>query len=144
MFFVFVQGVLFVIYYLNPWAYEIAIPSYLQLLGKIIAAGGMVICVVSVWQIRRTLSVFPEPTENAKLVTSGLFKYARHPIYSGIILFAIFASLGTGSLIRLIVALSIWVLFRFKSAYEEKLLSKKFQEYNSYLKKTPRFFPFLK
>lgn len=81
--------------------------------------------------------------EKQKLVTTGIYQYIRHPIYTGILFFL------TGA--ELVVSSYLWILFvgLFLGAYvqgkkEEKLLESYFGDaYRQYKKKTKMLIPFL-
>lgn len=63
---------------------------------------------------------------NHELVTTGPYKYVRHPIYSGIILAVIGSALAVNTLCSVIGAV-IWIsTYVIKLSHEEKLLSQTF------------------
>ncbi|HEX7041648.1 MAG TPA: methyltransferase [Patescibacteria group bacterium] len=78
-----------------------------------------------------------------KLITTGIYKYIRHPIYFGFILSFLGSEILAGSL--------LWVsfLFLFIPAYyqvkkEDKLLKDKFgNKFMQYKKNTKMFVPFI-
>ncbi|HEY3780251.1 MAG TPA: isoprenylcysteine carboxylmethyltransferase family protein [Fimbriimonadaceae bacterium] len=81
--------------------------------------------------------------EEPELVTSGPYRFVRHPIYSGILL----ALLGTS-----LVGLRVWLLvffffvayFVFSAVTEEKLMAETFPEqYQEYKKRSKMIVPFL-
>lgn len=102
--------------------------------------GGFVLCLAAL-QLNRNLSPFPVPKKDGELVQSGLFRYMRHPIYTGILLLLGGYGVYDASLYKLWVAVALWVLFYFKSSFEEQLLEEKFPEYKNYKKKVGRFWP---
>lgn len=87
------------------------------------------------------LNAYPMPNSSAKLVTSGVYAYIRHPIYSSFIQmsFGIAFLIGTSGSIG--VAVISLVFYYFKSRYEEKLLILKYPDYNPYKERTGRFMP---
>ncbi len=79
-----------------------------------------------------------------ELITTGLYHYVRHPIYTGILLMAFATALLSGTFSAcigfLIILLGIW----FKLKEEETLLAKHFpNEYSSYKSQTKILIPFL-
>ena len=102
---------------------------------------GLLIVLLALLQLNKSLSPFPTPKEEGKLVEHGLYKFVRHPIYSGIILATISFGLFQGSVWKIVVGIACWVLFYFKSAYEELLLDRRYENYKMYSKRTGRFFP---
>ena len=102
---------------------------------------GISIFILSIAQLGHSLSPFPSPKSNSELVTQGIFKYIRHPIYTSIFIGMLAWSVRQHSLYQLIISFLILILFYFKSRYEEQLLCEKFKEYKNYRRKTGRFFP---
>lgn len=141
IFFVGLQFILFVVYLFRIKGIDFTIPGWLQLAGLIIAIAGIIIALVSLLTLNKSLSPFPTPKESAELIQSGLYKYVRHPIYSGILFFTFGYSLYSENTLRLIISVSLLILFRFKAAYEEKLLQNKYPNYGAYKKTTGMFFP---
>jgi protein-S-isoprenylcysteine O-methyltransferase Ste14 len=85
--------------------------------------------------------VWPEPQAEAKLVTTGLFKRMRHPIYSGLLWFAYGVGVASGPMPQLLFAIALHVVLYRKSLIEEEFLVKRFPEYAAYQARTGRFFP---
>lgn len=85
--------------------------------------------------------VWPEPNEEAKLVTSGIFKTVRHPVYAGLILIGYSIGIGSGPWPHLFLAIGLHVLLHYKSLLEEKFLNLKFKEYKKYTATSGHFFP---
>ncbi len=93
-------------------------------------------------KLRQALRVvWPEPSADAKLVTSGVFKTVRHPIYAGVILIGYSVGIGSGPWPHLFMAIALHVVLHYKSLLEEKFLEKKFKTYKKYAATSGRFFP---
>jgi len=75
------------------------------------------------------------------VITSGLYKYIRHPIYSANILLLIGVLLISGSYLMLINILILSFYYIISAYREEKYLINKFSYYNTYSKKTGMFIP---
>jgi len=116
--------------------------AYGKPMGLIIGISGCIILVLSLLQLNTNLSPFPSPKKTGSLVQFGLYRYMRHPIYSGIILMGLGFGFYYHSLWKLLITIALIVFFYFKSRYEERLLIQKFPEYTKYKKNTGRFFPF--
>ncbi|RRO16421.1 methyltransferase family protein [Flavobacteriaceae bacterium 14752] len=106
-----------------------------------LSAIALAIFISSILKLNTNLSPFPSPKTNSKLITSGIFKYIRHPIYTALILGLLSWSLYKNSLFQLCTTLALIVLFYFKSKFEEQQLLKKFPRYKSYMKSSGRFLP---
>ena len=78
----------------------------------------------------------------SKLLTNGLFKYSRNPIYLGLLLAILGVALLTkGSILSLSIVLIFFVITdRWYIAFEEKMMLEKFgDEYTDYCKKVRRW-----
>ncbi|MBB5439194.1 protein-S-isoprenylcysteine O-methyltransferase Ste14 [Pedobacter sp. AK017] len=137
------QLCLLVAFILVPPLIEIGIAGSYRKLALIPAIAGVLISLVAILQLKSNLTPFPSPSQNGTLIQTGLYKYARHPIYTGIIVFIFSYSLFSDSLSRLTISIVLLLLFYFKSRYEEGLLTQRFAEYSAYKIRTGRFFPFV-
>lgn len=144
IFFVGIQFILFVVYLFRFSKIDLTIPMRLQLTGLIFSIFGIIISLASIFALNKNLSVFPTPKQNSELIQSGIYKYIRHPIYSGILFFTFGFSIYSENTLRLLIFFTLFILFRFKAAYEERLLQDKFSNYVAYKKKTGIFLPGLK
>jgi protein-S-isoprenylcysteine O-methyltransferase Ste14 len=113
----------------------------LQPVFLVLSALGCLVILIALLQLNTNLSPFPKPKKNANLVTGGIFKYIRHPIYSGIIIFLFFLSLYFASGFKIGILVFLMILFWFKSEYEEEQLCLQYSNYRDYRQDTGRFFP---
>lgn len=139
--FVGIQLFLFLLYTLDIDLYTVKTPTYLVYLSYGLFALATLFGILAVLQLNTNLSPFPSPKKGAYLVTSGVFKFSRHPIYTAIIFGGLSYGVIQSSWFKVAIAYLLWLLFYFKSSYEEKLLSQKFPEYADYKTKVGRFFP---
>lgn len=139
--FVGLQFLLFGAYLLEFPRLRLNFPDNADIINLILAGLGVIIIIVSMLQLSRNLSPFPTPKKDSELVVTGLFKYVRHPIYSGILMTTFFLAIYLNSGYKLIIVLLLGTLFYYKSNYEEGELRKKFPGYESYRASTGRFFP---
>ncbi len=86
-------------------------------------------------------SALPTPNQEAELVTSGLYKRIRHPIYTGVLLVAFGITIWHGHGILMTATLFLVGLLTYKSLYEEDLLMAQYPSYGDYREQTGRFFP---
>jgi len=79
------------------------------------------------------------------LITTGIFRYIRHPIYAGGIIGVFGFYLAFRSLFILIfMTIAYFVIFRHRLLFEEDMMVESFgDEYKEYMKQTKRLFPFL-
>ena len=138
--FVSIQGLLFIAYLFPIQLFQVIIPlDWLSYLGLAILLLAIVFGVLAFIQLSTNLSPYPTPLESGQLVTRGVFRIARHPIYTSLIFAGLGFALYQGSLYKLLITLLLLILFYFKSKYEEGLLISKYPEYREYMKRTRRF-----
>jgi len=90
----------------------------------------------------RGLTATPLPNAHAQLRTGGLYRYARHPIYSGLLLTMASITVASGSGFRLLALGALVLLLTVKARWEETHLIQRFAGYADYAARTPRFVPF--
>ncbi|MCG3207753.1 MAG: hypothetical protein FOGNACKC_01353 [Anaerolineae bacterium] len=77
-----------------------------------------------------------------KLVSHGIYRYIRHPIYTGDILLLVGLELALNSWLVVLAILPMLVVAR-QSKAEEALLGQLLPGYQEYCQRTKRFIPFL-
>jgi protein-S-isoprenylcysteine O-methyltransferase Ste14 len=97
--------------------------------------------VVAGTALGRGLTATPLPNEHAQLRTTGLYRFVRHPIYTGLLLTSAAFTAGTGSVTRLAVLALLVLLLTMKARWEEVRLARRFDGYAAYAAMTPRFVP---
>ncbi|MEM9848527.1 MAG: isoprenylcysteine carboxylmethyltransferase family protein [Bacteroidota bacterium] len=141
-FFVALQLLLFLCFVFASDLYQFPFPKILQILGLIFSVLGLLIILLAIFQLSDALTPFPSPKSGASLKTNGLYQFVRHPIYTGILIFCFAWTYHTGALSQLLVSVSLYVLFLYKSRYEEERLVQVYGEaYVIYQKRVGRFFP---
>jgi protein-S-isoprenylcysteine O-methyltransferase Ste14 len=80
----------------------------------------------------------------SKLVTTGIFKYIRHPLYSSL-LFLTWGIFFKNATLSLSIVSLISTFFLFITAWHDEKECIQFfgEEYKAYMKKTKRFVPFI-
>ena len=82
-------------------------------------------------------------TVQGRLVTSGLYRFVRHPLYTAGMVFIWLLPRMTVNVLAINIALSIYVVVG--AYFEERKLRRAFgREYTDYAAVTPMFIPFLK
>lgn len=142
IFFVSIQLLLFIAFVLPIVVYSFQLNNIFKYAAFAIAMIGLLIIALAILQLNKNLTPFPTPKVSGTLVQTGLYKFVRHPIYSGIILTTLGFGFFEGNFFKITIGFSLWILFYFKSKYEETLLANQFANYKEYKKITGRFFPF--
>lgn len=102
---------------------------------------GILGILVSARSLGSALTAMPLPKREGEMTSRGLYRYVRHPMYSSVLLFSLGIAINYGDLYKYLLVGSLYILFYFKSSYEEKLLASTYPEYANYAKNTPRFIP---
>jgi protein-S-isoprenylcysteine O-methyltransferase Ste14 len=72
----------------------------------------------------------------AGVVSTGAFRYVRHPLYLGSVMFYLGLSVSTASYFSLVLVVLIFIFYNFIASYEGKLLEDRFhEEYRNYKKR---------
>ncbi len=103
----------------------------------------MVSCLAAAaFLVKSSHGVVSHSDPRSGLISSGAFKYVRHPLYLGCILFYLGLALSTASLFSLVLWVAICFVYNYLASYEEKLLEAEFGEsYIIYKKQTGRWLP---
>lgn len=136
--FVLAQAVLMVAF-ITPvnWGFMQSFP----IVGLVMVIFGVLVSLIAIWQLRHSISPFPSPKAAARLIAGGVFRWIRHPIYTGILFVTFGYAIYSGSVWKGLLAIALLILFQFKARYEERLLLSKFVPYEAYMAKTGRFLP---
>ena len=77
------------------------------------------------------------------LVTTGPYRYWRHPIYASIIYFVWVGQVQASAVIPLALAATVSLGLFARMLIEEKILTQAYPEYPNYAKKAKRLIPFV-
>ena len=101
-------------------------------LGILIIIIAFIIMLVSIKDLGRNLSPFPSPINNSNLVTTGIYRFTRHPMYYSLMFISIGVFIINLSIYYLFLTISLALIIKFKIALEEKYLINKFKNYLLY------------
>ena len=116
-------------------------PDWLHTLSTILVVFGLIAVAVAATGLGRLITPTPVPKANGELVTGGLYRFVRHPIYTGVLVIVAGLVAPSGNWLTLMVGLVTVVFFYAKSSWEEQRLIDHYADYASYRSRTPRFFP---
>ncbi|ABV50855.1 Putative protein-S-isoprenylcysteine methyltransferase [Prochlorococcus marinus str. MIT 9215] len=106
--------------------------SFTNSLGILIIIIAFIIMLISIKELGRNLSPFPRPIKNSNLVSTGIYRFTRHPMYYSLILISIGVFIIKLSIYYLFLTISLALIIKFKIALEEKYLMNKFKNYLLY------------
>lgn len=113
----------------------------LAIVGLVLFTAGLLIVFAAGFGLGKSLTAMPLPKEDGALVSSGFYKYVRHPIYSGLMLLGLGLVFSNGPLPQLAIWLALVVVLNRKARFEEHFLLERYANYAEYAAKTPRFIP---
>ena len=92
----------------------------------------LIIIGFSVKDLGKSLSPMPRPKENSRLITSGIYRLFRHPIYYCLIIISFSFFIKSFTIYNLILSILLIFVISKKINIEEEYLTKKFHKYTLY------------
>lgn len=117
--------------------------SAATLVGAILCIVGFTFIVLGSLSLGRSLSPFPRPRDEGRLVETGIFSLVRHPIYTGLTVLALGWSAMWTSLAALAATVALFAFFDLKARREERWLQEKFEGYGRYKSRVRKLVPFI-
>jgi protein-S-isoprenylcysteine O-methyltransferase Ste14 len=116
----------------------------LRLAGLLIYGLGLAVAITGRLQLGQNWSNLEDyrVRPGQALVSHGIYRYIRHPIYAGDLMLLIGLELALNSWLVLGVIVPLVTVLR-QAAREESLLARTFVGYTDYQRRTKRFIPFL-
>lgn len=116
--------------------------------GWLTLAAGIVFLLVGAWlglRGKRDLGAhrtpFPQPKEDGRLITTGIYARLRHPLYASVIALGFAWALLWRSWPALALAVLQMPFFDAKARCEERWLRELFPDYAAYVRRVKRFIP---
>ncbi|RCW48718.1 isoprenylcysteine carboxylmethyltransferase family protein [Halanaerobium sp. ST460_2HS_T2] len=114
---------------------------FLTILGTIFIILGTAIRGIAIKKLGKFFSRDVENWKNQKIVKTGIYKYIRHPAYTGNILQIIGFPLILNSYYSLLLSFITILVFLWRIKVEEEFLIEKLPEYKKYMEETKRLIP---
>ena len=117
-------------------------PRSVRVIGLILYVLGLATAVAGRVQLGKDWANLEDSRvmQGQALVTDGIYRYVRHPIYTGDLLLLAGLELALNSWLVLVVAIPLVVVAR-QVGKEEELLGRAFPDYGDYRQRTKRFIP---
>jgi protein-S-isoprenylcysteine O-methyltransferase Ste14 len=116
-------------------------PSWLGTGSRVLEIVGLVVLGIGLLNLGRSATPLPTPVRGGELRSTGLYRYVRHPIYSGVMALAVGSAITSGSVTIAVAALTLVGWLAIKARWEERRLSARYPDYAAYAARTPRFLP---
>ncbi len=130
-------GVLLVI---PPGGLELRSPIW-AFMATTAATVAVVLAVWAYLSLGRSFRVRPEPLANAAFVSSGLYRWIRHPMYTAVLAIALSMALHTRSWVGMVTWCALALTLLSKSHYEDALWRAKEAAAGEYQRRVGRFLP---
>lgn len=137
------QLVLFAIIFLAPAIAPFDFPIELRLLGVPILIVGGIFGTFGLLSLGSNLSPFPKPIEGGQLVTTGAYRFVRHPIYAGLIIGTLGWGMIAATLLGIVLAIALFIFFDIKSRREEQWLTQAYPDYPQYQQRVRKLIPWI-
>ena len=128
--FVVVQAALLVTLVLLPGRADFDVPGWLRLLADVTFSVGVALGIAAGISLGRALTATPVPKVSGELRTGGLYRFARHPIYSGVVLIVVGVAARSGTWWKIALGVGTIVFFVVKTRWEEQRLRERFDGYD--------------
>ena len=115
-----------------PQKQIIQVNTLSYLVGSLIIIIAFIILLIAIKDLGRNLSPLPRPINNSNLVTKGIYRFTRHPMYYSLILISFGVFITKLSIYYLFLSISLYLVIKFKIALEEKYLNNKYKDYLLY------------
>ena len=109
---------------------QVSLLSYLG--GFLIVIIAFIILLFAIKDLGRNLSPFPRPINNSNLVTTGIYRFTRHPMYYSLIFISFGVFITKLSIYYLFLSTSLILIIKFKIDLEEQYLKNKYANYLFY------------
>ena len=123
---------------------EMTLPAYSAKIGMLIIVFGICIRIKAVLTLKKAFTLNVQISKEQQLITNGMYKFVRHPAYTGSILSLLGVSIALKNIPAiLIVAICSFVCYQIRINVEEAVLQKYFKGYSLYREKTYKLFPYI-
>jgi protein-S-isoprenylcysteine O-methyltransferase Ste14 len=114
------------------------LPPSAKIAIAVLVLVGNIFGLMALRQLGRSFSILPE---GRRLVTTGPYRYVRHPLYIAEAVASLGAMINFLSPLAVVIVCTQYLLQFARMIYEEKVLRATFPEYAAYAKRTARLIP---
>ena len=118
---------------LGPW---LLAPERSRPFSNVLCAVGILMMLLAFISLRKVIQIAPAPREDGYLVTSGVYRWLRHPIYTAIVILVIGLFLRKPTAIVAAATVLVILFLVVKARFEERLLAERYPDYVAYKTET--------
>ncbi|MFM6173966.1 MAG: methyltransferase family protein [Sphaerospermopsis kisseleviana] len=115
--------------------------EWISVVGGGVMLAALVVAVSGFRALGRNLSPGPRPLREHSLVTHGIYRRVRHPLYTSLLLLSIGWAIFTHSWIACAATLVLLAFLHMKARVEEKHLESIYPQYRTYAARTGSCLP---
>jgi len=111
--------------------------------GATVSVIGIILTVIAQYQMGAAWRIGVDEAEKTELITTGIYKYARNPIYTGVILFGagLFITLPNIYMLISVIVGYISIELHVRNVEEPYLLKMHGKNFKNYMGATGRYYP---
>lgn len=123
--------------------FDISFTPVIQYIGVVLCGAGIAFAIWARHHLGRNWSSIPTMKVDHELVTSGPYRFVRHPIYTGAIAATLGSTLATGPA-WIVITVCVAIMFISRIPVEEKFMMQLFPDtYPAYKARTKALIPFV-
>ena len=115
--------------------------AWISIVGGVMMTASLLPAILGFRDLGPNLSPWPQPHATNKLVTHGIYRRLRHPLFLSLILLAVGWAIWRQSWPSLLTTAILLLILRRKAAHEERLLGRRHTCYSAYARTTGCFWP---
>ena len=120
------------------------LPHFCTEIGLLFMIGGVCIRMGAVLTLKKAFTLNVQIRKEQQLITWGIYKFVRHPAYTGSVCSLLGISMALRSIFAMVIALFLSLIcYQIRISVEEKVLQKNFEEYQAYKEHTYKLFPYI-
>lgn len=107
---------------INPSRAEFFSSNYFKWVSLALYLGALTIFVFAFFALRPSLRVSPIPKPGAPLIITGIYRWFRHPMYLGVLMFGVGMLINNINVLSIIIFIALFINMVMKANYEDRLL----------------------
>lgn len=114
--------------------------QWIPVIGMALTIASAFIAMAGIHAMRGYISVLPRPAPGSELVTTGIYRWVRHPMYCGLVMLSAGWAIWHISVPALLLTAVLAVFLKRKAALEDQWLAELHPGYREYAERTWCFF----